>query len=364
MASDFSSVPVLDWSLTTNPDRRFDFILQLRHALINVGFLYLSNPPVSREDIDAVINYAPRLFDLPQEAKDKIRMANSEHFFGYSRLGAELTKGKTDQREQFDFATPYQNKWQPGDPDYLRLWGPAQWPDEDLLPGFKGTMLRYLTQVEQLSYEFIALLAEAFGLSPDALKPCFEVDAPLQHRAKVVKYPALDHVSSNQGVGPHFDGGFLTFLLQASPHPGLQVQNLAGEWIDAPPIPGTFVVNIGKALETVTQGLARATSHRVLSPPKGSTPRYSIPFFQNIAQRVSVGEITLQFSPDILKLKEQRGATGTVDSVNYAEYGQYPSGHVNLIGRIKSHPDVAERHYPDLFKQFFPNGLPAQGSAY
>lgn len=148
-------------------------------------------------------------------------------------------------------------------------------------------------------------------------------------------------------------------LLQASPHPGLQVQNLAGEWIDAPPIPGTFVVNIGKgqlawciclnprlsadhllpiALETVTQGLARATSHRVLSPPKGSTPRYSIPFFQNIAQRVSVGEITLQcmpsfvliilfshravflasllllaVSPDILKLKEQRGAAGTVD---------------------------------------------------
>lgn len=126
MASNFSSVPILDWSLATNPESKQEFILQLRHALINVGFLYLSNPPVAREDIDAVIDYAPKLFDLPQGAKEKIRMANSQHFFGYSKLGAELTKGKTDQREQFDFATPYDNQWQPGDPEYLKLWGQPQ----------------------------------------------------------------------------------------------------------------------------------------------------------------------------------------------------------------------------------------------
>ena len=107
-------------------------------------------------------------------------------------------------------------------------------------------------------------------------------------------------------------------LLQASSHNGLQVQNLSGEWIDVSPIPGTFVVNIGKgegvcsilvhfrchpfgrfvnsrlaALEMVTHGLARATSHRVLSPPTGSTPRYSIPFFQNIRQDLRLSEIQL-----------------------------------------------------------------------
>ncbi|PCH35976.1 Clavaminate synthase-like protein [Wolfiporia cocos MD-104 SS10] len=364
MASNFSSIPVLDYSLTKGSKTKQEFLSQLRHALINVGFLYLSNPPVAREDVDAVIDYAPKLFDLPQEAKDKISMLNSECFFGYTKLGAEITKGQTDQREQFDLATPYESRWKPGEPEYLRLWGPAQWPDEDALPGFKDTMLRYLAQVEALSYEFIGLLAEAFSLSPDVMKGFYEQDGPTQHRAKVVKYPALDNLSSNQGVGPHFDGGFLTFLLQASPHLGLQVQNLSGEWIDAPPIPGTFVVNIGKALETVTYGLARATSHRVLSPPKGSTPRYSIPFFQNIAQRISLKDIKLQFSPEILKLAEQRTANGKVDSVNYGEYGQLPSGQVGLIGRVKSHPDVAQRHYPDVFKQFFPHGLPAQGSAY
>ena len=126
MSANFSSVPVLDWSLLSDSLTRSEFIRQLQHALINVGFLYLSNPPVAREDIDAVIEYCPRLFDIPQEAKERIRMVNSPHFFGYSRLGAELTKGKMDQREQYDFGTPYNGKWQPGEPQYRRLWGPVQ----------------------------------------------------------------------------------------------------------------------------------------------------------------------------------------------------------------------------------------------
>ncbi|EJF65207.1 Clavaminate synthase-like protein [Dichomitus squalens] len=368
-SSNFSSIPILDWSLLSTTEGHAKFVEQLRHALINVGFLYLSHPPVAREDVEALVEYTPRLFDLPHEEKERILMANSPHFFGYSRLGAELTKGKTDQREQFDFGTPYENQWKPGDPEYLKLWGPLQWPPEELLPGFKATYLRYLDQVEQLSYDFIRLIAEAFEVPEEAFAPFLGGDAKpkpgvLQHRSKIVKYPARKEGDSDQGVGPHFDGGFLTFLLQVSDHPGLQVQNLAGEWIDAPPVPGTFVINLGKALETVTQGLARATSHRVLSPPPGSTPRYSIPFFQSIAQEICIGDLVLDFKPEILKLKDSRGQTGVVDSVNYQEYGQYPSGYVNLIGRVKSHPDVAERHYPDMFKQFFPQGLPAQGSAY
>lgn len=56
---------------------------------------------------------------------------------------------------------------------------------------------------------------------------------------------------------------------------------------------GRFVNSRLAALEMVTHGLARATSHRVLSPPTGSTPRYSIPFFQNIRQDLRLSEIQL-----------------------------------------------------------------------
>ena len=81
---------------------------------------------------------------------------------------------------------------------------------------------------------------------------------------------------------------------------------------------------------------------------------------------------------ETLKLKEARGERATdckcrltetkhhssIIAVNYSELKTEKSGVATLIGRVKSHPDVAERHYPDLFKQFFPNGLPAQATAY
>ncbi|KDQ27278.1 hypothetical protein PLEOSDRAFT_1076520 [Pleurotus ostreatus PC15] len=364
MASNFSSIPILDWSLTLDPATRQQFVGQLRHAAINVGFLYLSNSTVPQGTVDTLISYIPKLFALPQDTKEKIRMANSEHFLGYSRLGAEFTKGKTDIREQFDFATPHVSRWKPGDPDHYRLWGPSQWPDEDLIPGFKAAMEEYLLQVQELSYAVAKLLGEALGLPPDGLSKFYDSPELMQHRSKIVKYPVVDTSSqSDQGVGPHYDAGFLTILLQASDHRGLQVQNLSGEWIDAPPIPGTFVINFGKAIEFVTQGLARATSHRVVSP-KGTTPRYSIPFFQNISLDARLAESVLQFPPEILKLRELRGDVATTESVNFSEFDREPSGKVNLIGRVKSHPDVAQRHYPELFAQIFPQGLPAHGSAY
>ena len=126
MAANFSSIPVLDFALVDDQARKPEFIDQLRHTLINVGFLYLKNHTVPQQVIDDLIEYIPRLFDLPQEAKNKILMANSPHFLGYSKLDTEFTKGSVDHREQFDFATPHETQWKPGAPEYLRLWGPCQ----------------------------------------------------------------------------------------------------------------------------------------------------------------------------------------------------------------------------------------------
>ena len=60
-----------------------------------------------------------------------------------------------------------------------------QWPDQDLLPGFKNVMERYLAQVEELGLTFISLLSEAFGLPPNALDDFYDSKDLMQHRAKV-----------------------------------------------------------------------------------------------------------------------------------------------------------------------------------
>ncbi|KAJ1304741.1 hypothetical protein OPQ81_005879 [Rhizoctonia solani] len=381
--SSFEEIPVLDWSLLSGgSESRAKFISQLRSAMTEVGFLYLLNPPIDDHLVQSVIDYAPKLFDLPQEKKDTLAMVNSESFFGYNKLGAEITKGSTDYREQFDFGTPWKGKHNPEGPYYERLWGPAQWPSDADLPGFHAAYSAYYSQCADLSFHFIGLLAEALGLPSDAFERFFDTPKDLMvHRAKVVKYPVMPEGSSDQGVGPHFDGGFLTLAT----HPGLEAQNARGEWIPAPPRPRTLVVNTGKALETVTRGVVPATSHRVLVPrgPKvanggqqfnkgGSVydwtkdglstratgARYSIPFFQSISQDIRVSENQLDFPQEILDILSNRKA-GSTESVNFSEYerGQ-PSGHVQLIGRIKSHPDVGERHYPELFKEIFPSGVP------
>lgn len=80
-----------------------------------------------------------------------------------------------------------------------------------------------------------------------------------------------------------------------------------------PPIPDTFVINIGKALDSATGGLARATSHRVLAPPAGSGARYSVPFFQNISPHARLKDIKLDFPPEILALQTGRGEVGASD---------------------------------------------------
>ncbi|KIJ50441.1 hypothetical protein M422DRAFT_245712 [Sphaerobolus stellatus SS14] len=351
----FTSVPVLDYSLVKTDKQKF--LIQLRHALVYVGFLYLSNHTVPQELVDSLISYVPRLFALTQEEKDSIAMRNSQHFLGYNRFGSEFTKGATDLREQFDFASQHKNRWTPGAPEYLRLWGDAQ--AEEVLPGFRATTEAYIKSVEELSFEFTSLVAEALGLPPDALDRFYdEPKSIMQQRCKIVKYPTVTS-GSKQGVGPHYDAGFLTFHLHTKASKSRTFAATGSQ-----PVPSRVHSSLTSAKASKRPPAVPASQPRIASSPDESEgPRYSVPIFQNISQTVRVCDNIVDLPAEIVELVKARGHAAT-DSVNFSEYNSLPSGLVNLIGRVKSHPDVAARHYPELFKKYFPNGLPAQGSAY
>lgn len=122
----FSEIPTLDLSLARDPATEADLLAHLRHALTNVGFLYIINHGVPEEAISDVVDALPELFSLPPEAKSEIALSNSPHFLGYSGDGAETTAGKSDRREQVEFATELPSGLEEGLPLRERLRGPNQ----------------------------------------------------------------------------------------------------------------------------------------------------------------------------------------------------------------------------------------------
>lgn len=116
---DFTEIPRINLALGEG-----DLLPRLRHALINVGFLYIESHGVSLQLIEDIRNLLPSLFALSEEEKNLVALSKSPHFLGYSSDGSETTAGKTDRREQFEFATELTSIWTEGLPLYERLRGP------------------------------------------------------------------------------------------------------------------------------------------------------------------------------------------------------------------------------------------------
>jgi isopenicillin N synthase-like dioxygenase len=215
----------------------------------------------------------------------------------------------------------------------------------------------------EMSIAFTSLIAEAIHLPKDAFDKYFDKDQ--QHKLKIVKYPDVSTLGQKdsvdvQGVGPHKDSMLTSYLLQVTDHRGLQVQNVKGQWVDCPPIPGTLVVAIGQGLEALTQGVCVSTTHRVLSPSAGSGARLSIPFFQGVRydaefdelDAVGVGSVPEEIREQRRRVVERSG--GRIDDVEFTfKKGNKAKtlGEATLRNRVKSHQDVGERWYPDILQE-------------
>lgn len=291
------------------------------------------------------------LSDTPTRLK--IEMKNAPSFLGYSQLGAETTAHATDFREQIDLSTDHAIRT-PDQPLYRNLFGPTQWPSPTHLPNFRPVFSEYITRMGEIATFFTTLIAEAIGLPSDAFSRYFDEDQ--QHKLKIVKYPDLKELGlegQGQGVGPHKDSMLSSYLLQASGHKGLQVQNTQGDWIDCPPIDKTLVVAMGQGMEALTQGVCMSTTHRVLSPAPGTGPRYSIPFFQGVSLDATFESMEVPEEVKEMRRKVMAKNGDRLDDVEFTfKKGRYKHlGEATLMNRIKSHPDVGERWYPDLLAQ-------------
>jgi len=329
------SLPILDLSrLEAGPEEAEAFRAELREVTHEYGFFYLTGHGVPAELIERVMGTSRAFFNLPEDDKMAIENLQSPHFRGYTRVGGELTQGKVDWREQIDIGPERPAlDLTADDADYLRLEGPNQWPVN--LPALQEVMTQWRAELNDVALR----LMQAWALSLGADKHVF--DEAFAHKPstliKIVRYPGKSDPTPRQGVGAHKDSGVLTLLFVEPGKGGLQVEK-DGEWIDAPPLDGAFVVNIGELLEVATDGYLKATVHRVISPLIGDD-RISIPFFYSPALDATI---------PVLTLPEELHAPGiTVDPENpiFTTYGEN-----SLKSRMRAHPDVAAIHHADLLK--------------
>ncbi|MBT9607796.1 2-oxoglutarate and iron-dependent oxygenase domain-containing protein [Microbacterium sp.] len=327
------NLPILDLSLLDQgPEAAARFRDDLRTATRDVGFFYLTGTGISPELEARLLQAAKDFFALPEAEKLAIENVTSPHFRGYTRVGGELTQGRVDWREQIDIGPERDAITDSDGPGYNRLVGPNLWPAAQ--PELREVVTEWHDRLTEISRTLLRAWALSLGAEEEYFDRHF---GDPQTLIKIVRYPGKDDPTPQQGVGAHKDSGVLTLLWVEPGKGGLQVQR-DGEWVDAPPVPGAFVVNIGELLEYATQGYLTATNHRVISP-RFPDERISVPFFFNPALDAVLPIIDL---PAELAAGA-RGVSQDPTNPIHATYGENA-----LKSRLRAHPDVAERWHPDL----------------
>ncbi|MGE0416532.1 MAG: isopenicillin N synthase family dioxygenase [Acetobacteraceae bacterium] len=271
-------IPMLDVSRWLAGDRSELARLgsELRYAFERVGFYYLRGHDVPQSLIDAMFAEAARFHAQPLEAKLAIRI--NEHNIGYMPIGGSLarsSKVNNNTRPSVNEALFFRRERAPDDPDVIaniRFRGLNQWPAG--LPGFRDTVLAYMTAMESLGRRLMPIYAVALDLPPDHFDAMFEKPNMIQ---RLTHYPPQQSYEENEfSIAPHTDSGFATFLAP-SPVPGLSIRLPDGRWFDAPSIQGAFTVNGGDLLKRWTNDRFLSTPHRVINT--SGRRRYAIPFF-------------------------------------------------------------------------------------
>lgn len=288
MAS-FTEIPLIDIGALGGLDKAAHaaVVSKIQDAATNVGFLYISGHNISDARIDNLHEATKEFFARPMEDKMSTYIGNSANHRGYVPEGEERFAGGTaDAKEAFDLAQEIPS-------DHPRVLagdgfvGPNQWPTPD--SGFREAIESYYEDAFALGQKLLSGFSEALGLSADHLAQ-FVTTPPSQLR--LIHYPYNPDVADRPGIGAHTDYELFTLLLSRTP--GLEVLNSAGDWIDAPPIPGAIVVNVGDMLEVLSNGTFVATSHRVR---KVKEERYSFPLFFSCDYSVEVKPLS-QFVSD------------------------------------------------------------------
>lgn len=230
-------------------------------ACRDTGFFYVVGHGVDSRLGARLDALAREFFALDAREKAQISMdRGGQAWRGWFPVGGELTSGAPDDKEGIYFGTEAPGDGRP-------LHGANLWPVRPA--GMRAVVLEYMDALTSVGR--VVARGMALGLGLDEVWFEDHITASPTVLFRIFHYPP----SSRWGVGEHTDYGFLTLLLQDAVG-GLEVRGRDG-WTSVPPIPDSFVCNLGDMLERITRGRYRSTPHRVRNP--SGAGRLSLPFF-------------------------------------------------------------------------------------
>ncbi|CAH0051805.1 unnamed protein product [Clonostachys solani] len=278
-------VPIIDLSgMFGDLNARKKVASKVLNAAKTNGFFYIKNHGIPQEATLAAHQKAKEFFKLPVSEKGKLTSDVSS--YGYHGLYTRQVNPSQSKDRKENFSFHYDPGFDPAHKSHLAtvpqhvkdhlpkdsmIWAPNG------IPEFKETILGHYEQCLATARRLIRIIA--LGL-----------DLPEDYFDRLTSYPGADFAlvfypghgedkiedPEEVGLGAHTDLQILTLLWQDE-NKGLQVLNNNHEWVFAPSIPGTLVVNIGDFLMRLTNNQLKSTVHRVIQ--HGKTDRYSMPFF-------------------------------------------------------------------------------------
>ncbi|KAI5123086.1 hypothetical protein M0805_001442 [Coniferiporia weirii] len=289
----FKNIPIIDMKDATSPDTsvRQQLAREVRDACINVGFFYVKNHGIAEERISGAVKAGKKFFAMPEEKKLVYDSRKSVNFKGYTALLSENNDpaNRGDLHEGFDIGPE-----SVADLKESAMSGANVWPTADV-PEFRENVLGYYNDAVRFGRTLFPLFAIALDLPEDFFEDKTRTAAAIM---RVLRYPPQTgpHDDRVLGIGAHTDLKCFTILWQEQGIQALQVLNANKEWVDATPIPGTLVINIGDQLARWTNDVFKSTVHRAVN--RTGVERHSMPLFFGVDYDVKLEAIPNCVSAD------------------------------------------------------------------
>jgi isopenicillin N synthase-like dioxygenase len=269
---------------------------ELCEAYEQVGFAYVQGHGITDTTI-AEAFAASRAFHAATPEQKRSIAINDFHrgYMGYATSTIVTSSVAQVKKPNLSESLMLMHELAPDDPDLLArrpLQGPNQWPS--WLPGFRKPVQQYIAEIDGVAKRIVTAFAIGLGLPRNYFDAMFARPTTF---LRLLHYPPQPPTRADDefGSAPHTDYGCITLLAQDNSG-GLQVRSPEGTWLDARPIPGTFVLNAGDLMPRWTNGRFKSTPHRVVNLSGGD--RYSIPYFYDPSMDARIELLPPFVTPD------------------------------------------------------------------